>query len=155
MIAEGIRRAGFTIIELLVVLGILAVITVVISPFLSTSVGKNELVSRTWELTGALRQAQFNSVTAHTNSSWGVHVQTDRFVLFRGTAYNVSDPDNVITMLPSIITLTMALNGGVADARFSKIRGETNDYGTITLTDSTSNEARTITITAVGVISHD
>lgn len=147
------RTFGFTFIELLVVLGILAVITIVAAPFLASSVSRNNLQTSAWTLVDDLRRAQAQSMAAHTNSAWGVHLQTDRQVFFRGATYNVSDPDNIVTILPATITISgFTLNGGGSDIRFSKVRGDTSDYGTITLQDSSSNETITITVNAAGHI---
>ncbi len=147
------RPLGFTFIELLVVLGVLAVVTIVAAPFIASSISRNNLQTSAWTLIDDLRRAQAQSMAAHTNSAWGVHLQMDRQVFFRGAVYNVSDPDNIVTILPATITIFgFTLNGGGSDVRFSKVRGDTSDYGTITLQDSSSNETITITINAAGHI---
>lgn len=147
------RAFGFTLLELLIVLGILAVVAVASAPFLASSISRNDLQTSTWKLVDDLRRAQTQAMAGHTNSAWGVHVQTDRHVFFRGTTYNISDPDNIVTMLPGTITISnISLNGGSSDIRFTKIRGNTNDYGTLTLLDSNSNETTTITINSAGHI---
>lgn len=144
---------GFTFIELLIVLGILVIVTLVVTPFFSTSISTNDLQTSAWLLANDLRRAQAASMASQNNSAWSVHLQADRHVLFEGGTYNASDPDNIETILPSTITISLiSLNGGGSDVRFTKIRGGTNDFGAITLLDTNSGQTLVVNVNAAGRI---
>lgn len=142
--------------ELLIVLVIFSIIAIITVPFLGSSVGRNELQTTTWQLADTIRQARSRAMGGDQNSVWGVHVTSTQFVLFRGTTYNVSDPDNLATTISSYLSITpISLNGGSADVRFDKIKGTSSDYGTITVRDNNSNTTKTITITATGTVTNN
>ncbi len=144
---------AFTMLELLIVLGILAIVTIVSVPFFGSSISRNDLQNSAWRVIDDLRRAQSQAMAGHTNSAWGVHMQSDRHVFFRGTTYNAADPENIETVFPSTVTMSViSLNGGGSDVRFNKIRGDTSDYGSVTLQDTNTAETITITINRAGHI---
>lgn len=146
-------RLGFTFIELLIVLGIMSIIALVALPFFSNSISRNDLQTSAWQLANDLRRARSAAMAAQSNSAWSVHLQSDRHVLFVGTTYNASDPNNLITLLPATITLSaITLNGGGSDVRFSKIKGQTTDFGTITVMDNNSGDTIVVSVNAAGHI---
>ncbi len=146
-------RLGFTFIELLIVLGIMSIIALVALPFFSNSISRNDLQTSAWQLANDLRRARSAAMAAQSNSAWSVHVQSDRHVLFVGTTYNASDPNNLITLLPATITLSaITLNGGGSDVRFSKVKGQTTDFGTITILDNNSGQSLVVSVNAAGHI---
>lgn len=144
---------AFTMLELLIVLGILAIVTIVAVPFFGSSISRNDLQTSAWRVIDDLRRAQSQAMAGHTNSAWGVHMQSDRHVFFRGTTYNAADPENIETVFPATVTMSViSLNGGGSDVRFNKIRGDTGDYGSVTLQDTNTAETITITINRAGHI---
>lgn len=146
-------RLGFTFIELLIVLGIMGIVALVALPFFSDTISRNDLQTASWQLANDLRRARSAAMASQSNSAWSVHVQSDRHVLFVGTTYNASDPNNLITLLPSTIAISsIALNGGGSDVRFSKIKGQTSDFGTITLLDNNSGQSIIVSVNAAGHI---
>ena len=146
-------RLGFTFIELLIVLGIMGIVALVALPFFSDSISRNDLQTASLELTNALRRARASSMAAQANTTWSVHLQSDRHVVFDGVVYSPADPDNFETLLPSTITINaISLNGGGSDVRFTKIKGATTDFGTITLLDSNSGQSVVISVNAAGHI---
>lgn len=156
MLAVLLRKAGFTIIELLLVLGILAILVAVAAPYVVSTIGRNELSAATWEVVGTLRQAQTQARTSYGNTAWGVHVEPTQIVLFEGITYNAADPDNIVTLVTGSVSITgITLNGGGADIRFTKNKGETTDYGTITLTDASSGETAAVVVSATGVVTQN
>lgn len=147
---------GFTLLELLVVIGILAVLTIFTVPFLGSSIGRNELKSTTWEMVDALRQAQSKSMAGKSDNVWSVHFESKKFVLFKGAVYNVVDPDNDVHDLPNVLSITaISLNGAGTDMTFDARKGSTSQFGIITMQDDNSQETKIITVTAVGKIDYN
>lgn len=143
---------GFTLVELLIALGILGIITTLGTSFFSTSIGRNELVSASWEVVDTLRRAQTTGLSGKGNTEWGVHFETTQYVLFDGGTYSAADPDNVFFVLNPVLEVSaISLNGGGVDVLFDKNKGTTNQFGTVTLLDTNSGETKDILISEQGV----
>ena len=82
-------------------------------------------------------------------SAHGVHIESDKYVLFQGTAYVASDPINAPFASTPFITKT-----GLTDVIFSQLTGNPISGGTITLSDQAGHSSK-ITITSVGRICSD
>lgn len=148
-------RLGFTMIEMLIVLGIMAILAIVVAPFVGTSVGRSQLKDVTRDIADTMRRAQTQAMTGNGNSSWGVHFQSGQYVLFKGNVYNAGDPENITTVLSSYLTISsIALNGGGSDVIFTTKKGDTTQYGSIQLKEVASTKTTTITISAAGLITY-
>lgn len=146
---------GFTIVELLIVIVIVSILALIATPIFLNSYTKNELTSAIWDVSDQLRRAQLQSMLGQGNNQWGVHFQSDRFVLFKGGTYNASDPDNIEELFEPNITMSAhSLNGGGDDVIFDKIFGATSTFGTITLQEGTGGQQQTITVNEVGRVSY-
>lgn len=155
MMVAFVRRAGFTLVELMIVIAILAILTTVGAPFLANSVGKNELKTTAWEMADTLRRAQSQTMAGNGSTGWGVHFESTQYVFFQGATYNAADPDNITAPLsPSLSIDSIALNGGGTEVLFTSKKGVTGQYGDIQITDAGNNTVSTVTVTAAGVISY-
>jgi prepilin-type N-terminal cleavage/methylation domain-containing protein len=144
---------GFTLLELLVSITIISLVAIIAFPFMQSSVGKTELQSAIWELQDNLRRAQSQSINGKGNTNWSIHFDTTSYTLFEGNTYSGVDPDNIDYDLSSSITITdVSLNGGGNDIRFVKSKGRTDDYGSVTLTDSSTNDTASLSVTRQGKI---
>ena len=147
-------QKGFTITELLIVLAILAVIvTIVVSAF-SKFNNNQSLDGAIGEVTSTLNEARANTLASYDNSAYGVHFQADKIVLFKGSTYSASDPDNEDVALSSKISVSnIALSGGGSDVVFKRLTGKTDQNGVITLSFiSDPTKIKTITIQKSGII---
>ncbi len=140
-------------VELLLVIGIIGIAAVFAVTVSSQSLSRNYLRSTTQGVFDALRRAEFESLAGRQDSSWGVHLAAGQYVFFRGSSYNVSDPDNEPVTLPGNIVLqSISLNGGGADVIFAKVTGDTTTYGSLQVKDNNNNETTTITINSEGAV---
>lgn len=147
------KRAGLTYIELLVVLGLFALISVL--SFSSYARWQQEvtLVNSTDELKSAISLAQAKAIAAADNKNWGVHLEIDRYIIFSGSFYDDANPDNKIKNLRGVqivspdTALADGAGGYAADLVFSKYTGQTVNIGQITVvanTDNSKNKVITI-----------
>ena len=144
---------GFNLIEFLVVVGIMAIITAAIVPFMASYTGRDNVKSTVWAIVDTLRRAQSQTKAGFLASTWSVHFTSSQYVLFEGSSYNPSDPQDVPTSVTGTISISsISLNAGSSDVRFTNVRGETNDTGTIQVTDSSTGKVVTITISQLGLI---
>jgi len=86
------------------------------------------------------------------SSSYGVHLESDKVIIFKGTAFSSGDADNEtidIIAPANISNVTLAgVSGSTGNVYFNRLSGGPNKTGTITI--STTNFSKIITISATG-----
>lgn len=146
------RRAGFALIEMLLVVGILSVVTSMSVPLYMDYQIRNDLNLATEQVTQGLSRARLLSQSAEHDDGWGFFVPAG--ILYKGESYEARDPsfDEVYPM-PSTITPS-----GLFEVAYTKIDGAPSATGAITLT-TLNNEQRTVLITvqkeSVAVVEND
>ncbi|MFA6594385.1 MAG: prepilin-type N-terminal cleavage/methylation domain-containing protein [Candidatus Buchananbacteria bacterium] len=143
--------SGFTLVELLLSLSLIAVVSVMSIPIYQSFQTKNDLAVATNGLVQSLRRAQILSQSMVGDSGWGVFVTSGSAVLFRGSSYGSRNAlyDESSTM-PTTITVS-----GLSQIVFDKFTGEpvATATGNIFLV-SINKETSTIGINSQGMISY-
>jgi prepilin-type N-terminal cleavage/methylation domain-containing protein len=147
-------QSGFTFIEILISIAILAIIaTAIIGPFASFR-NAQAIKNTSGSVVALLNQARVKTLSSENLLQYGVHLQSDRAILFSGTSYNAGVSISEVVVSDSKVAISdIALAGG-DDVVFDRLTGATDNYGTlvVTLTD-TSEGQKTITIAKTGVVS--
>lgn len=143
------RQQGFTIIEMMLSVSIIALLAGLSLPVYNSFQTRNELDSTALALVSSLRRAQIYARGAQNDLQWGVRVQSGAITLFRGNVFASRDTayDEVTTLPP-----TMAVSG-TSEVIFTKLTGLPAAAGSTTLT-AANNETRTVTINAKGMVSY-
>lgn len=148
-------RSGFTLIELILVTAVFVIIISASVPVLASYLSRNQTQTQGWKLTDTLNRARIQSLTGRGNQDWGVHFDVTQYVLFQGSIYSALDSDNENHTLPSsIIINTVSLNGGGNDIIFNLREGDTDEYGSITIKNTSSSQIKTIEVNEVGRINN-
>lgn len=147
------KERGFSLMEILVVMGLMAILATVAMRSLSGFRNEDSLVSASDIVRQTVEEARSLTLSSKNDQQHGVHFESTQVVLFEGTTYSSSDPDNVVRPLPSSVTITdIDLSGGGDDVVFKKLSGETDEPGTIEVTvTSISSAQATTTIYKTGV----
>ncbi len=148
---------GNTIIEIVIVIAILVLILAVLVPAISSFREKQLLRNTAEEVKVLLNEARINTLGAKNGTFYSVRFDATRAVLFTGSTFVGSDPNNKIITFDTKVTLPSAnisLQGSGIDVTFSRLTGNVSTYGTITL-ELVSDPAsrKIITINQLGVIS--
>lgn len=144
------RRSAFTIIEIMIVVGIITILAGISIPVSNIFISRNELGSEALKITDALRRARAQSMYAVEDSAWGVHFTSADYTIFRGSSYNASDAFNDTFTLPGILNISgITITGGGSDIIFDRITGVTSTFGTTTI-QGDSSESRTIVVNPGG-----
>lgn len=125
-----ISKRGFTLIEALLVIGLLSLIAVLGIPFYQSFQTQSQLDSASLTILQALHTARIESLSGKNNTDHGVHIETHRIVSFIGSAYVPNDPQNFVVDLPNAITLSSAFG---PDVIFARRTGEAQQTGTVSL----------------------
>ncbi|MDD5469202.1 MAG: prepilin-type N-terminal cleavage/methylation domain-containing protein [Candidatus Peribacteraceae bacterium] len=137
------HRCGFTAIELLLVLGILAVTAGLSMPMYRQYLIRSDLEVSRQNISQGLQRARFLAQVAMNDSAWGFSTDglPGRGILFMGGSFATrnAEYDEYYS-----IPVTIAVSG-LTEVTFSKITGQPSAMGTITLT-ALNGEQRTITV---------
>lgn len=148
------KKNSFTLVEILVVIGVMGIIMTFGSVNLLSLRNKASINSTVIQLVADLKQQQTKAMIGEvedgTPDLYGVHFTSNNYVLFHGTTYSPSNPDNFQVNLEADLSLATANQSII----FKKGNGEleTGSINSITITNNASNEQKTITINQFGVI---
>ncbi|HUQ30162.1 MAG TPA: prepilin-type N-terminal cleavage/methylation domain-containing protein [Candidatus Paceibacterota bacterium] len=140
---------GFTLIEMLLSVALIALIAGMGIPLYQSFQNRNDLSLATTSLAAALRSAEVHARAVDGDSAWGVMVATSSVTVFKGVTYasRVTTSDEVTPISGSIIIT------GTSEYDFAKFTGFPSASATTTLT-SLNNETRIITINAKGMVTN-
>lgn len=141
---------GFTLMEVLVVLGVMAVLLGV--SMLSFSSLRDYFLLRTavQDVQTTILNARSATLASNGDSVHGVHIEATKVVSFRGSTYIASSSSNIEYVFPSTVTASSAGIGD--DIIFTRLTGRTQASGTITLTESRSGASTTLWVTQAGIL---
>ena len=142
-------NAGFTLIEMILSIAIIAIIAGISAPVYQSFQVRNDLDIAAVSVAHSLRRASALSQSVDGDISWGVALQSGSITLFKGASYALRDAAyDEIFEVPASITPS-----GLSEVIFTKFTGLPTSTGTITLT-SNANETRTITINAKAMVNY-
>lgn len=149
---------GFTVVELMVVMGIIAIIAILLIPALHDFQMRADLENSAEEIVNTLRLAQQKTISSEGASSWGVYFSTStpphQYTLFRGANYSsrTTSSDEIHNISGTVLIFTIGLGGG-QEAIFDRISGVSQQSGSITLVSRADNsKTKTIYIESSGRI---
>lgn len=137
---------GFTLLELLLSVAIIAALAGVSLPVYRTLLSKNDLDISAVTTAQSLRRAQILSQAVDGDMTWGVKVQSGSIVIFKGANFAARDTtfDETFSM-PSTIGVA-----GTTEIVFAKMTGLPQSTGTVSLTSET--DTKTVTINGKGTV---
>src|SRR3989338_2917483 len=89
-------RSGFSIAEMLIVLGVSAIITTIVVGVFAKAPGRQALDKQTSVVLSLLEHARGLTLSAKNASTYGVHFETSKAVLFTGPTYSANAASNVV-----------------------------------------------------------
>lgn len=132
-------KEGFTLLELIVVIGIIGVAAGISVPVYRDYQIRSDLYLATEQVTQGLGRAQMRAQSAEEDDAWGFYVPAG--VLFKGESYATRDPSfDELYPMPATIGVT-----GILEVAYSKIEGKPSLTGPVTLT-TINEDQRTIFI---------
>jgi prepilin-type N-terminal cleavage/methylation domain-containing protein len=154
------NKFGFTIVEIILVVALFALLSSFVGLNALRVQTHNTVVSTVEAFVADMKAQQVRAIAGDsqgqaTSQEWGIHFESDRYVLFRGSTYLSSDPGNFAVDIEAPLAISWTLP--TQDLVFQKISGEVDNFvggsDTITFTHAASGEARTISFNRYGVIS--
>ena len=148
-------RRGVTLLEILIVIGILVVVTTLLIAAFGSFKKQKPLDGGVALLVAMLTDARSRTLASQNDSVWGVHIEVNRFVLFRGSVYTSGAADNEAASLPPEVEVSAtSLSGGGSDVVFARLTGTTSKSGSVTLILTNASTTEVVIIAPSGVASH-
>ncbi len=145
-------RRGFSLIEVMLVIGLISAVAGVGIPLYRDYQIRNDLNLATEQITQGLARARLLSQAAQNDDSWGFYAPAG--ILYKGDAYETRDASFDETYpMPSTITFQ-----GLFDVNYGKITGLPDATGNITLTtinDETRNVLIEVRTESIAVVTAD
>lgn len=152
------HKNGFTLVEILIIMGILAVLFTITSLNLTNTVPQSSLDNTVRLFIADLKQQQLNALTGNTegqgsSSDYGIYFTSGKYTLFRGSSYNASDTANFDVVTDDIDTSSTSTGSVIVFIKNSGIiKNFSPSNNTITFTQTNIGSQKTITINKYGVI---
>lgn len=129
---------SFTLIEVLVIIGIMVILMGLALPAYRSFQDESDLNNSTEEIINTLRIAQNKTLASEGASQYGVFFDTSipyRVIMFKGENYTTRDSSfDKINKLPDNIEIyEINLTGGESEVVFNRINGETSQAGNLSL----------------------
>lgn len=145
-------RRGFSLIEVMLVVGLVGAVAGVGIPLYRDYQIRNDLSLATEQVTQGLARARLMAQAGQEDNAWGFFVPAG--VLYKGESYETRDPlfDEYYPM-PSTITIQ-----GLLEVNYGKVSGSPDATGEITLTtinDDTRNILIEVKTESVAVVAAD
>lgn len=146
------KKNGYTLIELIISLSIIAILSVGIVVTYQYFKRDTETETAAQKIIASLREVQSRALASQDNSTWGIHLGRNSYVIFSGT-YDQTNPKNeTIVLGTSVVIDNISLHNSVNEIIFSKLTGATENYGQFDVVSIVSGSAKTITVTKEGKI---
>ena len=125
-------KRGFSLIELLIVLALVAFVASIGTIFSMSSISRSYALSERDLLVSLLTQARAHALANVHESAQSVYIDTDAYVLYEGTTYDVNNVTNKV--IPKVSHATVS---GLDTITFNQITARVTNEGTITIAGDT------------------
>ena len=140
---------GFTLVEILLVIGLMSAIIALSAPLLTNFVGKNSVAVARQVAVSSLQRAQILSRKMSHDEGWGVNISTGLITVYKGSQFATRDP--IYDEVTSIST--EVLISGDTDVIFTKFDGKPLSPVSLNLSDG-NNDSYVVTVNSAGVIDY-
>lgn len=164
------EKKGFTLVELLLIIGILIVLIALAFPAFRYFQKESDLNNSAEEIINTLRLAQNKTLASEEDSQWGIYFSTStdphQYTLFKGANFisRATSSDEIQKLPKSVEIYEINLVSGGSEVVFNRVRGETNQFGQVSIrlkTDPTKTKtiyienSGQVGLTSAGTISDE
>jgi prepilin-type N-terminal cleavage/methylation domain-containing protein len=153
-------KKGLTLVEILVVVGVLAIIFTLGTVVYGSFAQKDQVLSASREVENLINEARTKTIAGFTAGddqarNFGVYFQSDRYYLFPGTVFDPNNQGNQEFLLPLSIEIKNVNLPG-SSVIFEKVSGEVRNYDPVNnwliLASKRSEEEKKLTVNRLGVV---
>ena len=144
-------QKGISAIELLIIVVVLGIIFSILVPQFSKTRELQIFKNSVSDILSSLNKARSQTLASVDSSSYGVHFQSDKVIIFKGTNFISNDVDNETIDVTAPATISNGTLILPVNIYFNRLSGSPNVTGTITV--STASYSKIITINPTGLAS--
>ena len=144
------RADGFTLLEVLLSVGMMAILAGIGAPIYARSQTKNDLDTSVQIWVESLRRATVLAAGVDGDSTWGVAFTSGAITVFRGASYAARDT-NYDEVFPIPTTISAS---GLTEVVMTKLTGYPGTTGTTTVGSSALTDTAGVTINSKGMVSY-
>ena len=145
-----VNKKGFTIIEMVVVLGILLSSSLVLLPIGIGQLQRNKVDSAAKDIASRIFLYQQNASAGLSDESYGISFSTNSYTLYTGDSLASAVNSTQIDLTSNLSFSNISIVGGGNEMHFNKNTFKPVNAGTITISDSLN--AYTIVVNQEGLI---
>lgn len=146
------NKRGFTFIEVVVVMGVMALLFALTAPDLFKLQDRNSLQNTTTELVSLMRQQQFTAM--NSGQIAGIHFTQSSYTLYTGDTFVPSSQENTVHTLSYPLAFSV-IDFADGNVRFASGSGEMIGYtattDTVILTDTVHLIEKSVRLNALGI----
>jgi prepilin-type N-terminal cleavage/methylation domain-containing protein len=146
------KHQGFTLVEILMVLTILVILSAILTTGIQNFVVRQNFKNTVVDVRDGVIETRLKTLASLNDTLYGVHVSSTAVVFFDGIDFVEGYVGNKTINLPANILATTTFSNDMSTATFTRLTGWPSATGTIVLSDATSNNSATITLSATGVV---
>lgn len=153
MVSPFKTAGGFTLIEIVVVIGLMSILAAI--GFLRFGLLRDnaDITTATQHMIATLQLARNQTLASLDDTVYGIHFESDRYILFKGSTYDSAASDNEVKEIGSGLEIYDIDVGGGSEVIFNRLDGSTSTTGSISVrVVSDPTATRTITILGSGLV---
>ena len=143
-------KRGFTLVEILIAVGIIGLVSTLVIIPLASFRDSALLDGAAEEILALLHEARARTVSSDGASRYGVYLESDKIVLFKGGTFLVGDLNNKEVLLHNRLTISnISLAGSGTSVLFKRLTGATANNGTVTISLVADNSRQRVIMVSV------
>ena len=145
------RLKAFTLLEVLVVLGILSAISVIIIPVAVSQLRRDQAESTATDITSAMFAQQQKAVTGQASSGYGIAIYSNKYTIYKGASLAAATVKDDVTFTSGLSISNINLAAGGNEIKFNQGSVTPNTTGSFNI--NSSNSTYKVDINREGLIS--
>lgn len=144
------KQRAFTLLELVLVLGITLALSALVLPFALTEIRRGQVQTTAQDLHSQIFRVQQQAYAGDANTARGISFASDNYKLYSGNSLAAATSVDTIEFPAGVNITAINISGGGSELNFAVNKFRANNTGTITISDGL--ESWQLTINSEGLL---
>lgn len=128
-----VKAKAFTLMEVIVVIGIIALSTAILLPYSLSQIDRSTVSNTADNLESLVFLQQQNAYSYKNNQSYGIYFDMKDIYLYQGDSYSAALEATKVDIDKTVGIIEVNLNDGGRDINFQKGSFKPSSYGTVNI----------------------